>query len=97
MNQTSWINNPKLNAINPQKLEILKSLNGEASTVKGASMESAMSVMMKANAALKAQNLSFSPEETDIIIDAMTDNMTPKEKSKVMTMKQLISTTLKKH
>ncbi len=89
MADTSWTNHPKLNNIDPRKLAILLDLMKEAD---GKSMDKLLPLLMNTNKRLQQQNLAFSKDESDVMIEILTKNMTPKEKSQFEMIKKMMAT-----
>jgi hypothetical protein len=89
MADTSWTNNPKLKNIDPRKLTILLELMKEA---EGKPMDKLMPLLMSTNRRLQEQNLTFSKDESDVMIDLLTKNMNPKEKAQFEMIKKMMAT-----
>lgn len=77
MADTSWTSNPKLKNVDPRKLAILLDL---VKAAEGKPMDKLMPLIMDTNKKLKEQDLTFNKDESDIMIDILTKNMSPKEK-----------------
>ncbi|MDF2905786.1 MAG: hypothetical protein K0R34_1107 [Herbinix sp.] len=92
MADTSWTNNPKLNNIDPKKLAILLELMKEA---EGKSMDKLLPLLMTTNKRLQEQNLTFTKDESDMMIEILTKNMTPKEKQQFEMIRKMMATTRK--
>lgn len=75
--------------MNPAKAKILKQL--EAQT-KGIEMKAAAPFVMQAMRELRSRNLSFTPEETEAMMQILTRDMNDSEKQRVEKMKQIIRT-----
>ena len=75
--------------MNPAKAKILKQL--EAQT-KGIEMKAAAPFVMQAMRELRSRNLSFTPEETEAMMEILTRDMNDSEKQRVEKMKQIIRT-----
>ncbi len=88
MADTSWTNNPKLNNIDPRKLVVLLELMKEA---EGKSMDKLVPLLMNTNKKLQQQNLTFSKDESDIMLEILTKNLTPKEKMQFEMMKKMMA------
>lgn len=89
MADTSWTNNPKLNNVDPRKLAILLELMREA---EGKSMDKLLPLLMNTNKRLQEQNLTFTKEESDMMIEILTKNMTPKEKQQFEMIRKMMAT-----
>lgn len=81
-------NNPKMNNVDPRKLVILMELMKEA---EGKSIDKMLPMIMEANKKLQAQNLSFTKDESDIMIDALTKNMSPRDKAQFEMIRKLMT------
>jgi len=83
----SWMNNPKIRNIDPRKLSILLEIMREA---EGKSMDQLLPLMMNANKKLQSQNLNFSKDESEVMIDLLTRNLSPREKRQFEMLKQFM-------
>lgn len=88
MADTSWTNNPKMKNVDPRKLAILLELAKEA---EGMPMDRLVPLLMNTNKKLKEQNLTFSKDESDIMIDILTKNLSPKEKKQFEMIKKIMA------
>lgn len=88
MADTSWTNNPKLKNIDPRKMLILLELMREA---EGKPLEQVLPLLVNTNKKLQQQNLTFTKEESEIMIDILTKQMTPKEKMQFEMMKRVMA------
>lgn len=88
MADTSWTNNPKMKNIDPRKLSILLELVKEA---EGKPMDKLIPLLMNANKKIQQQNMTFSKDETDIMIELLTKNMTPTEKMQFEMIKKMMA------
>jgi hypothetical protein len=77
MADTSWTNNNKVKNIDPRKLAILLETIKEA---EGKSMDKLIPIILDTNKKLKNQNLSFTNDESDMMIELLSKNLSPKEK-----------------
>ncbi|NLZ82799.1 MAG: hypothetical protein GX915_03945 [Clostridiales bacterium] len=73
--------------IDPRKLTILLEIMKEA---EGKPMDKLIPLMMNANNKLQEQNLSFSKDESDVMIDLLTKNLSPKEKMQFDMLKKMM-------
>ncbi|MBP1755011.1 MAG: hypothetical protein H6Q59_1409 [Firmicutes bacterium] len=89
MADTSWTNNPKLNNVDPKKLAILLELMKES---EGKPMDKLLPLLMTTNKRLQEQNLTFTKDESDLMIDILTKNMTPKEKQQFEMIRKMMAT-----
>lgn len=88
MNNYAWMNHPAMKNIDSRKLVILTELAKEA---EGIPRDKALPLLIKANAKMKALNLTFTQQETDLLIEILTKDMSPIEKKKVEMIKMLIA------
>lgn len=88
MADTSWTNNPKIKNIDPRKLTILLELMKEA---EGKPMDQLVPLLMTTNRKLQQQNLTFSKDESDVMIDILTKNMTQREKAQFEMIKKMMA------
>lgn len=87
MKDMSWIHNPELKRLSPRKMELVTKLVEESN---GKTLAQAIPVLMNINKTLQSEGLSFTEEESALIMDILTRNMTLKEKQQVAKMKQMI-------
>ena len=88
MPKNSWINEPAFKNMHPLKLKVLKDL---ANDTAGKPPSQTIPYLLKAQQTLKASNLSFSKEESTLLIEILTKDMTPEEKQQVERLKAFIS------
>lgn len=88
MNNLDWINHPAMKNIDARKLAILVDLANEA---EGKPADKALPLLIKANAKMKTLGLTFTQEETDLMVEILTKDMSPAEKQKLEVIKKLIS------
>jgi len=88
MADSSFSNNPKMKNVDPRKLAILMELIKEA---QGKSIDKLIPLLISANKKLQSQNLSFTKDETEILIEMLTKNMSPKEKARFEMLRKLMT------
>lgn len=93
MNDMAWLHNEALKNINPQKMEVINHLVKETS---GKPIAQSIPYLMKANKELSKKDLEFTPDETALIMEILTRDMTVAEKEQVKKMQKLINSQLKK-
>ncbi|MBO5198567.1 MAG: hypothetical protein J6B85_08640 [Lachnospiraceae bacterium] len=76
----NWQDDPRLKNLDPRKLLILNELASEAS---GVSLDKALPILLKANARLKALGLTFTKQESELMFDILTKDLSPQEKLKL--------------
>jgi len=87
MSDTSWRSNPKINNIDPRKLTILLDLMKEA---EGKPTDKIIPLVMNTNKKLKEQDLTFTKDESDLMVEILTKNMSPKEKAQFEMIKKMM-------
>jgi hypothetical protein len=88
MPDTSWSNHPKMKNVDPRKLAILLELVKEA---EGKPMDKMIPLLMNANKRLKDQNLNFTKDESDLIIEILSKNMSAREKAQFEMIKKMMA------
>ncbi len=88
MKDLEWINHPAMKNIDARKLAVLVDLANEA---EGKSADKALPVLIKANAKMKALGLSFTQDETNLLIEILTKDMSPADKQKLEMIKKMIA------
>ena len=73
--------------MDPVKIQVMKEL---AEQMEGKALKDAAPVIMAASNELKQQGKSFTPEETALLLEILTKDMTPQEKAKVEMMKSMM-------
>ncbi len=86
MKDLNWMNHPAMKNIDARKLAVLIDLANEA---EGIPTDKALPLLIKANAKMKALGLSFSQDETDLLVDILTKDMSEADKKKVEMIKKL--------
>ncbi len=89
MPDTSWTNNPKLKNIDPRKMTIFLELMKEAD---GKPMEQLVPLLMNANKKLQQQNMAFSKEESEVLMEILTKNLSPKERQQFEMIRKFMAT-----
>lgn len=88
MRNKSWINNPALENMHPRKKEIIIELIHES---EGKTLQQSIPIILKAKTKLKTADLSFTQQETGLIMELLTTDMSPQEKRKVENIKNLMN------
>lgn len=83
----SFLENEALKDMLPEKVQVMKEL---AEAAKGKSLKDTAPLIMKANQKLQSMNLSFTKEETSILLEVLTKDMSPQEKAKVEMMQKIV-------
>jgi hypothetical protein len=80
-------NDPRLKNMSPIKRAIIgEIMTGKSNT----SMETMLPEIMKINNELNKRKLSFTREESQLIIDIMMENASPAEKQKIQMLKSFL-------
>ncbi len=82
----NWMNNPAFKDINPQKLLLLNQLLGQASSK---SKNELIPFFIAASSKASSMGMSFTDAETNLIITALTSNMSDQDKNRVETIRKL--------
>ncbi|NLJ90205.1 MAG: hypothetical protein GX323_04820 [Clostridiales bacterium] len=88
MSEYSWMNHPAIKDIDPAKLALLISF---AESAKGKKPDMILPLLMQANKTMKQQNLTFSKEEQELLIEVLTENMSPEDKNKVNLIRSFVA------
>ena len=84
----SWLKNPLIRNMNPKKLALLIDLGNKS---KGISAEKALPLLISTNAKMKQLGLSLSSEESELLVEVMSADMTQADKEKLQKIKQIIA------
>lgn len=83
----SWMLHPAVKKMDPRKLAIVETFVGN---VQGKSAMAAMPILMQTQRTMQEQGLTFTAEESALLTEILTQDMTPAEKAKVEQMRQLV-------
>ena len=83
-NSNNISNNPRLQNISPLKLKIIREI---AEKSKGKTIEEMLPQIMKINKEIQARNISFSKDETALLLDVIEETIPPKDKAKFNMLK----------
>ena len=86
MNIEDLASNPLLKDINPQKMQILGEILSQAGNK---SSNELLPYFMAASQKASSMGVAFSNQETDLIIDLLTQNMTDAEKARINSIRKL--------
>ncbi|MEG1459201.1 MAG: hypothetical protein RSB37_00880 [Acetivibrio sp.] len=86
MEDLSWIHSPALKGIHPKKLEAMASL---VKNTEGKPIAQSIPFLMQTNKHLQGEGLVFTEEETALIMDILTRDMSVSEKEQITRMKTL--------
>ena len=82
-----WKMNRAVQSIDPKKIEIMELLVNQC---RGKNLEDILPDLMAASSRLAEQGIAFTNEETDIIIDALSETMTGQEKQRLEMLRNMI-------
>lgn len=88
MKDLNWMNHPAMKDIDARKLAIIVEFVNAA---EGKSGTAAIPVLMQTMKKIQEQELSFTPEETDLLMTILTKDMNPAEKARFEQMKLIVS------
>lgn len=80
MNFQKYISTPEFNQLHPIKQQIIKELANNSNHM---SPETMLPQLMTINNELKKRNLSFTKQETTLLINMMKSDMSPEEQKKI--------------
>lgn len=86
MNIEDLSSNPLLKDINPQKMQILGEILSQAGNK---SSNELLPYFMAASQKANSMGVAFSNQETDLIIDLLTQNMNDAERARVNSIRRL--------
>lgn len=87
MSQSIFEQHEIFKTMHPVKLQVMKEL---VEGMEGKSMKDAAPLLMNATSKLKSHNMSFTPQETTILLEILTKDMSPQDKAKVEMMKNVV-------
>ena len=88
MNPFNEENYPFLKTMHPAKVKIMSDF---IDTVSGKPAAQALPALISAKNQLSSLGLSFSKEETELLLDALSDSLSPEQKAKLDAMKGLLA------
>ena len=87
-NFESWKNDPRLKSMDPNRLAMLTAFAKELSE---APAEQKMPVFLSINQKAAAGGMNFTPDERELLVSVLTENMSKEEKAKVQLIRNLAS------
>ena len=84
----SWMQDPIVLKMDPRKKKILANLVRE---VEGKSLNQGFTALMDANNQLSKLGLSFTQEESNLMIKKLTENLSPQEQQKAQMIMQMVN------
>lgn len=88
MPDENFLKHPNLKNLDPRKKVILSNLLKEA---KGKPMNQCFPSLMKANQSLQSQGLSFTPQESNAIMDLLSQDMSPSDRARLDMMRNMMA------
>lgn len=86
-NNDSFESNPKLRGIDPLKLKIILEIKNKS---KNKSMEELLPEIMKINQELNRRDMNFTKQESELLLDAIEESLSPSEKQKFNMIKSFL-------
>lgn len=83
----SWMNDPRIKLISADKLSILKTFISEN---RNKTPEDLIPNLVNMNSQLRANGLTFTREETDLILDILKETMSPADQQRVDMIKNML-------
>ena len=83
----SFENNPKLRGIDPLKVKIILEIKNKS---QNKSMDELLPEIMKINQELNRRNMNFTKQESELLLDAIEESLSPSEKQKFNMLKSLL-------
>lgn len=88
MADTPGDNNSRMRNIDPRKLAILMDVVKEAD---GKSMDKLLPLIINTNKKLQEQDLSFTKDESDLMMEILTKNMSAKDKAQFDMLRKMMA------
>lgn len=88
MADTPGDNNSRMRNIDPRKLAILMDVIKEAD---GKSMDKLLPLIINTNKKLQEQDLSFTKDESDLMMEILTKNMSAKDKAQFDMLRKMMA------
>jgi len=87
MSDTNWMNHPNLNNIDPAKLQMLMSMSEQTA---GKSQNDLLPFLMSAASQSRSNGMTFSPDETDTIIEVLKMGKSPEEIARIEKIRMMM-------
>lgn len=84
--EKSWKNDPRLQGMNPQKLDLLISFSNRLANMPKAQL---LSAFVDFNLEAQKKGLHFSDQETELIAEILTENLPEGDRKKLDTLRLL--------
>ncbi|WP_343210564.1 hypothetical protein [Anaerolentibacter hominis] len=83
----NWSDNPAFRNMDPRKMELLNNL---AAAGKGKSTEQMVPLIMQTMDQLKRENIAFTREESQMMMDILSEDLPPKDKARFQMVKNMM-------
>lgn len=80
--------NPKLRNVDPVKLKIIMEIKEKSRTK---SLDELLPEIMRINKELNRRNMNFTKEETELLMEAIEESLTPDERKKFNLIKEFMN------
>lgn len=94
MNANSWINHPRMDNLDPIKLELIKNA---ATQVSGKNGNSMATVMMALITSANRRGIRFTPDEISLILEILKDGKSQQEIAQIDNMVKMVTNYMKKN
>ena len=81
-------NNPKLKNVDPVKLKIIMEIKEKSRTK---SLDELLPEIMRINKELNRRNMNFTKAETELLMEAIEESLTPDERKKFNLIKEFMN------
>lgn len=88
MNNRDWTNNASFSALSTEKQDILKEISAQ---LKGKSKSETLPFFIQTMNMLKNKNITFTTEETNLLIEQLSANLSPAEKTAFEALRRKLS------
>lgn len=86
-NQTSWMNDSRLSGIDPAKLQMLFSMSGQGAKK---NQNELMPFLMAAASRSRQKGMTFTPEETNLIIEVIKQGKSKEEIARIEKIRMMM-------
>lgn len=86
-NPPEWMNDSRLSGIDPAKLQMLLSMSGQGASK---NKQELMPFLMAAAAQSREKGMTFTPQETDLIIEVMKQGKSQEEIAKIEKIRMMM-------
>lgn len=86
-NNNSWQNDPALKNLDLRKIAFISELSRQ---MNGLSQDKVLPFLMSASQKSESMNISFSDDETSLILKVLSDNMSQEEKKRLEMIQKMV-------